>query len=90
MCGEWQPIASVPDDVREALLCWPALLLDADDNLTDQIAGLPLVGRATRISAKHGWDSNEPELEANGAYFGDAWESSHPTHWMRLPAPPAA
>lgn len=89
----WQPIDTCPDDVREALLFWPALKLNDDGYTTDgpftfSNGSRGLIGRGVREPGFALWEGADFELEANGPAFDDNYAFGNPTHWMPLPAEP--
>lgn len=83
---EWLPIETVPDD-GEFLVYWPGYKLDENGDLTTIPTGNGLIGAAERLQGQ--WNGEPEALNAVGGYFGDDWEYGEPTHWMRLPEPPA-
>lgn len=90
---EWQPIATVPEDVREAILFWPAYELSDDGYVTStpftfSDGSRGLVGRGLREPGFDAWDTAEHEIEANGSFFDDNYAFGEPTHWKPLPAEP--
>lgn len=83
----WQPIETVPPDVRRALFFWPALKLDENCDMTTQQVG-GRVGVGYRIGPGNAWEGDSGE-EACGEYFGCDWEYGDPVMWMPLPEPPS-
>lgn len=83
----WLPIETAPKDMTHVLALWPKRKLDEEC-----FPSGPITGHVQAVTFYSGGGWVEPDyLDAIGESFGDEEAyAPEPSHWMPLPAPPAA
>lgn len=86
--SQWRPIETAPKDDTRVLAYFPRHPFDEDENMNEAVD----LGGVMAVTWRNGGGWIEPDyMDAIGAWFGDdCCYAPAPTHWMPLPAPPAA